>query len=343
VQRQGDEIRITAQLIDAETGAHIWTERWDRPDADVFALQTEIVQQAANRIGVAGVIVEAQHKSAQSKRPENLNAYEKYLLAKDRVSRPSKERLDEAIVLFKQALEEDPTLARAWRDLAWAYDMSTWYEADYATAHPLAIEAARRAVALDPMDAGAHAALGVQIAYDGDFVRGKAALDTALRLNPGHADILALAASWSSTFGDPERGAALADKAIRINPNFGAPISTNFYTAYFMAGRYEDALHIIDRLPEENRTRYSRAIGASSYAALGQPEKAKAAVKEALEHHPELTAEGFANEPGFNDTERKKFAKLMIAAGFPACETVDKLAGLAKPFRLPECSATPAP
>ena len=54
VQRQGDQIRVTAQLIDAETGAHLWSERWDRPAADVFALQTEIVQQAANRLGGSG-------------------------------------------------------------------------------------------------------------------------------------------------------------------------------------------------------------------------------------------------------------------------------------------------
>jgi TolB-like protein/class 3 adenylate cyclase/Flp pilus assembly protein TadD len=343
VQRQGDQIRVTAQLIDAETGAHVWSDRWDRPAADVFALQTEIVQQAVNRLGGAGVIMEAEQRAAQRKRPENLSAYEKYLLGRDRVIRPSKERVDEAIALFKQALEEDPTLARAWADLAWAYDQSTWYGADYATAHPHALDAARRAVEIDPMDAGAHAVLGVQIAYDGDFARGKAELDTALRLNPGSADILALAAGWSSTFGDPARGAELADQAIRINPNYPVSVTVNFYMAYFMAGRHEDSLRIIDQQRVENRTRFSWAIRASNYAALGQLERAKAATREALEQHPDLTAEGFANEPGFNETERKKLADTMRAAGFPLCALPDKLAGMAQPFRLPECSATLAP
>jgi hypothetical protein len=59
-----------------------------------------------------------------------------------------------------------------------------------------------------------------------------------------------------------------------------------------------------------------------------------------LEHHPDLTAEGFANEPGFNETERKKLAESMLAAGFPACASSEKLAGLVKPFRLPECGKT---
>ncbi|MCF6116037.1 adenylate/guanylate cyclase domain-containing protein [Mesorhizobium muleiense] len=343
VQRQGDDIRVTAQLIDAASGAHIWSERWDRAAADVFAVQTEIVQQAVNRLGGSGVIMEAEHRAAQRKRPESLSAYEKYLLGRDRILTPTKERVDEAIGLFKQALDEDPTLARAWVDLAWAYDQSTGYGADFATVHPLSVAAARRAVELDPMDAGAHSALGNMIALDGHFSRAKAEFDTALRLNPGSADILAQYAGWASTFGEPERGAELADQAIRMNPNYPPAMSGWFYFAYFMAGRYEDALRILDKQPVENRTMFGWVVRAASYAGLGEEEKAKAAAKEALEHYPDLTAEGFANEPGFNDTERMKLVETMRDAGFPACAAAEKLAGKAKAFRLPECSASAAP
>jgi len=259
------------------------------------------------------------------------------------VIRPSKERVDEAIAFFKQSLVEDPTLARAWVDLAWAYDISTWYGADYAITHPLALDAARRAVEIDPMDAGAHAALGVQIGYDGDFERGKAELETALRLNPGSADILALAAGWSSTFGDPARGSELADQAIRINPNYPVSVTVNFYMAYFMAGRHEDSLRIIDQQRLENRTSLSWGIRASNYAALGQMERAKAATREALEQHPDLTAEGFANEPGFNETERRKLAEAMRKAGFPPCATSEQLKAVERPFRISECSTASSP
>ena len=340
VQRQGDQIRVTAQLIDAKTGAHLWSERWDRPAADVFALQTEIVKQAVARLGGTGVIAEVEHRAAQRKRPGNLSAYEKYLLARDGLLAPTKEGTDKSIVLFKEVLEEDPTLARAWADLAWAYDHTVWFGADYAVAHPLAVDAARRAVEIDPMDGPAHAVLANQIGLDGDFARGKAELETALRLNPGNANILSLAAAWASTFGDPERGGELADQAIRIDPNYPPVVAGSFFMAYFMADRYEDALHIIDKEPGENSTRYSWAIRAASYAALAQREKAMAATKEALEHHPDLTAEGFANEPGFNETERKKIADAMLEAGFPACALPEKLAGIAKPFRLPQCLKT---
>ena len=343
VQRQADQLRVTAQLIDAASGTHVWSERWDRSAADVFAVQTEIVQHAVNQLGGSGVIMEAENRAAERKRPENLSAYEKYLLGRDRILTPTKERLEEAIGLFKQALKEDPTLARAWVDLAWAYDQSTGYGADNATMLPLALAAARRAVEVDRMDAGAHLVLGQMIAYGGDFSRAKAEFDAALRLNPSSADVLAIYAGSASTFGEPERGAELADQAIRMNPNYPPAQSGAYYFAYFMAGRYADALRILDKQPIENRTMYGWIMRAATLASLGERDKAHAAAKDALARYPDLTAEGLANDPGFNEIERKKLAEAARDAGFPACAPQEMLAGIAKPFRLPECSAGIAP
>jgi TolB-like protein/tetratricopeptide (TPR) repeat protein len=340
VQREGEQVRVTAQLIEAATGEHVWSERWDRPAADVFAVQTEIVREAVNRLGGSGVIMEAENRAAQRKRPQSLTAYEKYLLGRDRILTPTKERLDEAIVLFKEALAEDPSLARAWVDLAWAYDQSTGYGADYATAHPLSLEAARRAVEVDPMDAGAHAVLGTLVAVEGDYAQGKAEFETALRLNPGSADILAIYAGWASTFGDPEQGGEFADEAIRLNPDYPVAQTGFLSYAYFMADRYEDALQVLDREPIENRARYSWIIRAATLSALGEADRAKTAASDALKRYPDITAEGFANEPGFNDRESKKLAETMRDAGFPACATPQQLTGVETPMRLPECVET---
>jgi hypothetical protein len=76
---------------------------------------------------------------------------------------------------------------------------------------------------------------------------------------------------------------------------------------------------------------------AASLAALGRAEEANAAVKDALARFPDLTIEGFANQPGFSDAERRKFLETMTAAGFPPCAATEKLAGNAKPIRLPQC------
>jgi tetratricopeptide (TPR) repeat protein len=228
-------------------------------------------------------------------------------------------------------------------DLAWAYDQSTGYGADPAVMLPLALAAARRAVEVDPLDAGAHLVLGQMTAYTGDFSRAKAEFDTALRLNPSSADVLAIYASSASTFGEPERGAELADQAIRLNPNYPPAQSGAYYYAYFMAGRYQDALRILDKQPIETRTMYGWIMRAATLAALGERDNAHAAAKDALAHYPDLTAEGIVNDPGFNDRERKTLAEALRDAGFPACASPEKLAGIAKPFRLPECSPGIAP
>ncbi|TIS43565.1 MAG: adenylate/guanylate cyclase domain-containing protein, partial [Mesorhizobium sp.] len=81
IQRQGGRLRITAQLIDAKTGNHLWSERWDRPAEDVFAIQTEIAEQVTNRLGNGvGLIQGAGRAAAKRKRPDNLTVYDYYLL-----------------------------------------------------------------------------------------------------------------------------------------------------------------------------------------------------------------------------------------------------------------------
>jgi TolB-like protein/class 3 adenylate cyclase/Tfp pilus assembly protein PilF len=340
VQRDAEAIRVTAQLIEAASGTHIWAEQWNRKAEDLFAVQTEIVRELVNRLGGSGVIMAAENRAASRKKPENLSAYENYLLGRDRILNPTKERLDEAIVLFKRALAEDPGLARAWVDLAWAYDQSTGFGADWAVMHPLAVEAARRAVATDPMDAGAHAVLGIMLGVDGDLARAKAELDTALRLNPGSADILTMYAGWASTFGDPAGGGEMADRALRMNPGYPPAQSGFFYFAYFMAGRYEDALAILQKQPVEMRSKSGWVILPATLSALGRADEAKAVVAEALKRYPDLTAEGFLIDEGFVvEREQRALAENMRNAGFPACAPAEKLKRIAKPFRLPECVA----
>jgi TolB-like protein/class 3 adenylate cyclase len=121
IQRQAERVRVTAQLIDAAAGAHVWSERWDRPAQDVFAVQTELAESVANRIGGHGLVEAAGRETAKRKRPENLTAYDLYLLGIEAKHRLTEESLQEAVRLFQRALELDPQLARAWTGLAWAY------------------------------------------------------------------------------------------------------------------------------------------------------------------------------------------------------------------------------
>jgi TolB-like protein len=114
IQRQGEQIRATAQLVDATTGAHLWSERWDRPAGDVFAVQTEIAERIASRLGGGGAVAQAERQAAARRaRPGNLTAYELYLLGAQASERATPEANAEAIRLHSRAVEVDPKLARA--------------------------------------------------------------------------------------------------------------------------------------------------------------------------------------------------------------------------------------
>jgi TolB-like protein/Tfp pilus assembly protein PilF len=342
IQRAGDHIRATAQLIDATTGAHVWSDQWDRPAEDVFAVQTEIADQIASRLETAsGPIKSIDLGAARRKRPQSLTAYDLNLLGVEKQVSPTRESIAESIELLKRAVAADPQFARAWINLAWAYSMAKNFGADSESSNRLALEAAERAVALDPNDAEAHAVLGENLGSRGDLQRAKTELDVALRLSPGSFSILNYYVAWASSFGEPERGAELADRAIRLNPNYKPWASGGFRYAYFSAGRYEDALRVMERQTPDNYSKYAWAERAGSFAALGRTAEAQATVKEALQYYPDLTIESIANDPGFNESERQHHIKTMRLAGFPACATSDELAKIEKPVRLQECNGEP--
>ena len=164
IQRQGGRVRITAQLLDAESGTHLWSERWDRPVEDVFAVQTEIAELVTNRLGGGtGLVVGAERSLARRKRPENLTAYELYLLGGEKIEQLTSESIKESIQLLTRAVELDPGLARAWVELYHAHNLSKAFGIEDAeTARKAGMEAAKRAVALDPGDAEAHSVLGIR-------------------------------------------------------------------------------------------------------------------------------------------------------------------------------------
>ena len=114
IQRQADQVRVTAMLIDAESGAHVWTERWDRPAGDVFAVQAEIADDAAARIGGWGLVQQADHAKARRKPPGSLTAYDLTVLAREAKQKYTKEQSEEAIRLATRAIEVDPSYARAY-------------------------------------------------------------------------------------------------------------------------------------------------------------------------------------------------------------------------------------
>ncbi|MFL5338321.1 MAG: adenylate/guanylate cyclase domain-containing protein [Geminicoccaceae bacterium] len=342
VQRQGERVRISAKLIDTNTARDVWSERWDRPTSDVFAVQSELAEAVASKIAspYSGEIIAADREAAKRKPPKNLNAYDLYLLGMEAQGRATPEGLEEAIQLLQRSLAVDPNFARAWTGLAVTYaslaDMKN-YPADIRQAREAA---ARKAVALDPADAQAHAALATYYMDNGDTARGEAEFDKALRLNPGSADLLATYAGWASNFGKPDKGVAAAEQAMRLNPDTPPGDMYNFAYAYFMAGRYADALRAFDRMPADAYPPSAYVYRAATLGALGQLDTAKQAVRLALAQNPGLTIETWVNGHATNPAERERLVRSMRAAGFPVCGGPDAIKADPGLTRLPECATS---
>jgi tetratricopeptide (TPR) repeat protein len=343
IQQQGGRARVTVQLVSAGSGAHLWSERWDRPAADVFAVQAEVAEQVATTLAGYGVIADVGRAAAKRRLPEDLTAYDLYLLGAEAKHRATRESTDDAIRLFARAVEVDPNLARAWVGLAWARAQAEGFGADPAVARQGQAEAGRRALELDPTDAEAHAVMAEVHGARGEFALGAAEYARAFGLNPSSAQILMLYTGWASSFGQAEEGARAANRAARINPNYPVWAASRFIYAYLMAGRPEDALRVAERIPAESLRTRDLVMIAASHAALGRPGRAAAVARDALKRFPGFSVEGYVvNNPRWSETERALLVDTMRMAGFPACATAETVTRLTEPKRLPECAVTAA-
>ncbi len=114
IQHKDGRVRISAQLINAAAGTHLWSDQWDRPDEDIFTVQAEIALRVANQLAWSSQIMQNVGEAARRKRPGNLSAYEYYLLGDEKNQKQDPASLKDAIELLNRAVELDPGLARAW-------------------------------------------------------------------------------------------------------------------------------------------------------------------------------------------------------------------------------------
>lgn len=338
IQRQAEHFRVTAQLVEANSGVHVWSDSWDRPAADIFAVQAELSEHLASKLaGETGIVITADREAAKRKRPSDLTAYDLYLLGGAAILRETPEDNKDAIELLKKSLAIDPNFARAWTRLALAYDQQTNWEGATAEHRQLQLATARRAVEIDPLDANAHVRYADALAYVGDLARAESAYDQALELNPNSADILIAYLAWSGTFEEPEKGIEFAERAQRLNPNLPLWAHDMYRLVYYQVGRYEDAWHWHERRPRDRNDRWDYLFGAILLAELGRLDEAHATVAEDLAKFPDTSIEGWMGTPNWSNWERERYTPSMRKAGFPVCATANELKAFPDLIRLPEC------
>jgi len=282
VRKEGQRVRITAQLIKVADGFHLWSETYDRQLNDIFAVQDEIARSVAGSLKVTLLGGKTATPSTQG---ANAEAYNAYLQGEYFSKRGSKENLEKAVSYYEQAIKLDPGYALAWVGLGVA--RSSQADRGYLPTeegYRKAREAAERALALDPNLAEAHAAMGwIKKNYDWDWAGADASYQRALALEPGNATVVRGAAALAATLGRFEEAMALDRRAVELDP-LSVATHNNLGLAAYRAGRLEEAAAAFKKAVELNPER------PSVHADLGRVYLAQAHPQEALaemEREPE--------------------------------------------------------
>ncbi|OHV84465.1 winged helix-turn-helix domain-containing tetratricopeptide repeat protein [Rhizobium sp. LCM 4573] len=309
-RRAAGRVRINAQLIDATSGDHLWAERFDRGLDDIFAVQDEvtarIVEALLGRLGAP----------PPRNRPKNLEAYDLCVRAR-RLMDDTPQMAREAHLMLTRAISLDPDYAEAYRWLAMNHWMG-WVHSGGPTEtdRGVALELARKAVAIDPNSAGSRWILAYLLAYERSFAEADAEFEKAIALDPNEADTFAALSDIAILAGRIEEGQEHIAKAFRLNPFPASWYYLALGQAQYAAGRYEAAVETL-RSDETYRTS-SRRFLAASLAQLGRLDEAHAEAELFLVGNPHFTIGHWAATEPFRDAATlQHFVDGFRKAGLP--------------------------
>lgn len=287
VRKEGDRVRVTAQLIKVSDGFHLWSESYDREMTDILAVQDEIARSVA---GALKVTLLGQQAAPGSKPAGNVEAYNAYLQGRYFYEQGGKEGWARAASSYEEALRLDPEYAPAWAGLAETRDSQAGQGSmPMVEGYRQARMAAERALALDPNLADAHAALGlVQRNWDWDWPGAEASFGRALALEPENAKVLMRATDLNRTLGRFEESLMLGRRAVEIDP-LGVWAHQSLGQTSFYVGRLEEAEAVFQKAlelaPENPIVRTGLAW---VYLAQARPQQALALATEERERFWQL-------------------------------------------------------
>ena len=270
VRKSGNKVRITAQLIQADTDVHLWSETWDRTLDDVFVIQDEIAKAVVDelKIHLLGELPRAVTADA--------DAYSLYLQARHGMNQRTNESLRRIEQQMIDALQIDPNYAPGWVLLASIYNTQAGNGTRLPDeAYPMAREAIQKALKLDPDYGPAHALLAISMAYnDRNFSGAKREFEIALAADSGDYDTIYQASLFETIVGNPQEGLRLGLTALERDPLHGANHAVMSYS-YIALGRYEEAVEVAKRLvdihPTSNGSHYYLS---NALILAGKPEEA---------------------------------------------------------------------
>src|SRR5215213_5839028 len=288
LRKGGSRVRISAQMIEAETGGHLWAERYDRSLDDIFALQDEITLSVVGAIEPS--LRRAEVERVKRMRPDSLGAYDLVLRSQPDVYSGMPERVTQALVLLERALALDPAYALAHAFAAMCHHCLFLRAGLREESRAASMRHAEAAIAHGQDDALALTFAGFSIGMDGhDHAAAFAAFEAALAVSPSSALTYILGGVVLAWAGEAERAIEWGERAMRLSP-FDPWAFAAFHSltlGHFHRGRYEEAANAAHKAVQSNPGHsISHMLLAAPLAKLGRLEEAKAAAARVLERQP---------------------------------------------------------
>jgi len=283
VRKAGNRVRITAQLVDASVGGHIWADRYDRELEDIFEVQDDVVRAIATVL--PGRIADANIERSRRKPTENLSALD-YLLRGNYLAPRRDGKHDDAIAAYKKAIELDPGCAAAYAGIAFTEIKKIW---DLSTSDddPIgrAYDNARKALAIDDHDYRSHGVMGLIYTERGEHESARLHLERALTLNPNSTQIMGIWSLFLAYSGDCEGAIETYHRAARLDPYNAETLDLEVLAeAYFMTKQYNKSIAVLKTMLNRH---YAYQQIAMCYAQLGEKEASARYMKLYREQMPE--------------------------------------------------------
>ena len=326
VQRSEDRIRILVQLIDAITGRHLWSERYDRELKEVFELQDEIARQIMTALQVK--LTEGEYASEIAVGTSNLKALEYFWHAEELFFKFTKEDNAEARRWAEKAIELDPNFAGVWALLGYTHQLDAsnatmgWTNSP-AQSLKRAGECAQKAITLNDSSAKAYALMGSINMVMRNFDKGIEYSQKAVAINPNDPVMLIILAYNLDYTGEFDESIALVKKAMRLSPYYPALYLFPLFRSYFLTGRYEEALAAAELLLERGRKGevnplYVHLTLAQAYIGVDKKDEARAQAAELLKIYPNFSLESWQKQQPYKDpTHWERLIEALRKAGFP--------------------------
>jgi adenylate cyclase len=310
VRRMGDRVRVSVRLVNTVNGENLWAERYERPWTKLFDLLDELIACIAATI--FGQVEAAGIAEARRKQPKDMTAYDCLLrgLEHHRLGGVTKDNPKQAVAWFERAIEADPTygLPYAW----WVCSATLLPDFDV----DKGLRYTKKALELDPNNAEAHRIMGSYQMWLRNFDAAEHHICRAMSLNPSNAYIRARSAAFYTFNHQPDRALELIAEAEALDPFLPVWCLEERGVALFNLGRFKEALSALDRLPFQ--TFRSCGYAAACAMALGERERARNALTEALGIFPDLTVSKVLSREYYRDPDDiDRLRTLLIQAGLP--------------------------